>query len=451
VGDLVAARAVVLGGGMAGIFAARCLADVYAEVVVVDRDELTGVRDPRRGVPQGRHLHGLQARGQQAIEELFPGITAEMVDAGAAIGDVSDSIRIYLNGVQASRSPSGLIQLCVTRPFLERHVRTRLRALPNVTFLEGRDILGLEASADGRRVTGVRVQHRDQPGDGEVMVADLVVDASGRGSRTPVWLAGLGYPRVAEERIKIGLRYASRHYKILTSPFRDDEVEIAVLSSPATPRGAICMRTEDDRAVITAYGILDDQPPTDPAGFDDFLRSLQVPDIHESLQGLEPVDDPIPYHFPANLRRRYEHMPRLPEGLLVVGDAVSSFNPAYAQGMTVAALSALTLSRHLAANAVPEPLPFFRDLAESAVDGAWEMMTSADLSHPRVEGHRDLKMRIGHAYIGRVQTAATRDPVVAAAYLRVFALVASPEILTHPRMILRVLRNSRGSRKSTVA
>jgi 2-polyprenyl-6-methoxyphenol hydroxylase-like FAD-dependent oxidoreductase len=209
VGTPMGDRVVVLGGSLGGMFAARVLAESYQEVLLVDRDALHGVSGPRRGVPHGRHAHGLVARGHEILEAQFPGLTEELDAAGVKAGDFSGDIRWYFGGRLLRQVRSGLVSVPATRPVLEHHVRLHVEAIPNVTFLERHDILGLTTTPDRRRVTGVRVRGQE-PGDEErELLADLVVDTTGRGSRTPAWLAELGYTRPEEERVKIGLAYTT--------------------------------------------------------------------------------------------------------------------------------------------------------------------------------------------------------------------------------------------------
>ncbi|MFE7133718.1 FAD-dependent oxidoreductase [Streptomyces sp. NPDC057638] len=423
-------RAVVLGGSMAGLFSARVLSEVFAEVTIVDRDELTGPNEARRGLPQRNHLHGLLARGQQIVEEYFPGITEEMRAGGAHIGDVADDVRWIINGKRLAKVRSGLMALTSSRPFLERYVRDRVVAIPEVTIAQNADILRLATTEDQRRVTGVVVRRN---GAEETIEADLVVDATGRGSRTPVWVQGLGYGPVPEEKHKIGLGYTTRYYRVPDEAF-EGNISINTVASAGVPRGAICQKVDGGRAIVTAYGILGDHPPTDPEGFLDFLKTLAAPDIHEVLQVSEPLDEPAGYKFPANLRRNYHRMTDFPAGLLVAGDAVCSFNPSYAQGMTVAALGSLVLRRHVTASRTPDPLAYFGDLATDAVDGCWSMAIGADLSFPEVEGERTEAVLQGHALIARVQEAATRDTSVARAYMRVIGLVDPPSALSSPEI-----------------
>jgi 2-polyprenyl-6-methoxyphenol hydroxylase-like FAD-dependent oxidoreductase len=434
-------RAVVLGASMAGLLAARVLADAYGQVTVIDRDELPEAGAHRRGVPQGRHLHGLLARGQQALEELLPGLTAELIAQGAPAGDMLADTRLYLSGHRLRQARTGLVVLCASRPVLEGHVRARVRAIPNLRFLDRCDILGLAATPDGRRVTGVRVLRRADGSAAQLLGADLVVDATGRGARTPMWLEALGYPRPRQEQVRIGLGYASRTYRLPADALAGD---LAVLqaATPGHPRTGGLQRLEGDRWMLTLGGILGDHPPTDADGFLEFARSLRFPDIYETVRDAEPLDDPVSFRFPASVRHRYERLGRFPDGLLVVGDAVASFNPVYGQGMSVAALEALTLRRHLERGTRPQPRRFFADLAR-VVDVPWEIAAGGDLVFPEVQGRRTPKGRLLNAYITRLHAAAARDASLADAFVRVAGLVAPPQTLLHPRVAVRVVRPSR--------
>jgi 2-polyprenyl-6-methoxyphenol hydroxylase-like FAD-dependent oxidoreductase len=433
-------RAVVLGASMAGLLAARVLADSYGQVAVLDRDQLPHTGTNRRGVPHGRHLHALLAAGQQVLEELFPGFSADLVAQGAAAGDVLGNGRWYLNGHLLRQAPTGLVGLCASRPFLEGHVRARVRTLPNVAFLDGCQVVGLATTPDGRRVTGARVLRPVNGGAEQTLGADLVVDATGRGSRTPTWLEALGYSRPETERVRIGLGYATRTYRLPPDPLGHD---LGALHAPTPqhPRGAAFLRLEGDRWMVTLVGILGDHPPTDPDGFLAFARSLQFQDIYQAIRDGEPLDDPVGFRFPASVRHRYERLARFPDGLLVLGDAVCSFNPIYAQGMSVAALEALTLRRHLQRGTRPQPRRFSGDLAR-VVDVPWDIAVGGDLVFPGVPGRRTTKVRLVNAYLARLHAAAAHDPDLASAFMRVAGLVAPPRSLLRPGVAVRVLRAS---------
>ena len=435
--DIRGDRAVVLGGSMAGLLAARVLADAYAEVVVVERDELPDAAAHRRGVPQSRHIHGLLARGQHALEQLFDGLTAELVGRGAPAGDMQEGIRAYLGGHRLRPGPSGLLALQASRPLLEAGLRARVRTLPCVEFMDRCDVAGLTASDDGR-VTGARVIARLDGSAEQTLTADLVVDATGRGSRTPAWLEMLGYPRPPVERVRIGLGYASRTYRLVPG-LLDGDLGILTAATPDHPRGGALAAMENDRFLVTLFGILGDHPPTDPGGFTDFAATLQFPDIHQALRDAEPLDEPVPFRHPASVRHRYERLSRFPESLLVMGDAMCTFNPIYGQGMSVVALQALALRAHLQQHTRPQPVRFFRQIGR-IVDVPWSMATGGDLAFPKVAGQRTMQMRVLNGYLAKLFAGAAHDPRLGRAFLRVAGLVDPPQALLAPGVAARVLR-----------
>lgn len=437
-------RAVVLGGSITGLLAARVLSECYAEVFLVDRDQLTGTTGYRRGVPHGRHAHGLLARGQQILEQHFPGLTDGLRAAGVVTGDFSGDNRWYINGKRLRPSHSGLLCVPATRPMLEAHIRSRVQAIANVTFVDRHDVVGLATTPDRSRVVGARVRaSADVDGTEVTLSADLVIDTTGRGSRTPVWLRELGYAAAEEELVKINLGYSTRHFLLREDIFGTD-LAIIPVASPAHPRGAFFYPTPGDRrrVELTLTGMVGDHPPTDPDGFLEFARSLPVPDIYQAVRDAKPLDDVVGFKFPANVRRHYEKLTAFPEGYLVMGDAVCSFNPLYGQGMSVAALESLTLGRHLRDGVTPQAQRFFQDVAKD-VDAPWQITTGGDLAFAAVEGKRTLRTRIGNAYLARLHAGATQDASLTNAFIRAAGLVDPPQALMRSSVVLRVLRGGK--------
>jgi 2-polyprenyl-6-methoxyphenol hydroxylase-like FAD-dependent oxidoreductase len=420
---------------MAGLMAARVLSESCHQVTVVERDVLPAAAEHRRGVPQSRHLHVLLARGTSILEDLFPGFVAEAVAAGASSADALARVRLLLSGHRLLRRDVGLTSVLAGRPLVESVVRARVRALKAVGFLEGHDVTGLVATPDGRRVTGVRVQ---AGGEAEQTVeADLVVDATGRGSRAPLWLEQWGHGRPEVEKVQVGLAYGTRTYRLPAGAMGGDQL-ILNNAMPGHQRAAVLAEQEDGLVRLTVAGMLGDDPPLDPKGFDAFTAGLRFPDVFEAVRDGEALHDPVGFRYPANVRHRYEHMRSFPDGFLVLGDAVCSFNPVYGHGMTSAAMQAEAVRAVLAGDRAPTWRRYLPAIAR-AVDPAWQISAGGDLAFPGVAGRRTPLIRTVNAYLPRVHAAASQDVEMAARFIRVGALVDRPETLVRPGTVLRVL------------
>jgi flavin-dependent dehydrogenase len=428
-------HAIVLGAGIGGLLAARVLTDHYQRVTLLERDTLAGPA-ARRGVPQARHLHGLMEGGRLIIEELFPGITADAVGCGAPTTEVLSGSRWYLSGRRAAPTSTGLTTLLASRPLLESVIRDRVTAMPGVSLRQGTVADGLLDDGRPGVIAGVRVRS-ETPGPDQLS-ADLVVDATGRASRATEWLARAGLPVPALERIDINLGYSSRTYRYRPDHLGGDRG--VVVSTIPGSRGGGAIMVEGDRWHVTLGGMLGDHPPTDHAGFEAFAATLPVPDIHQLVTDAEPLDDPVPHRFAGSVRRHFERLPAHPDQFMVLGDSLCSFNPIYAQGMTVAAQQALALRACLSEGLDGVPRRFYAR-ATPYIDIAWQMSTGADLSYPGVVGRRTLQIRVRNAYVHRCHIAAHADPAVARTFMRVANLVDPASALLQPAMLARVLRH----------
>jgi 2-polyprenyl-6-methoxyphenol hydroxylase-like FAD-dependent oxidoreductase len=433
-------HAVVIGASVAGLLAARVLADAYERVTIVERDELPAIGNGRRAVPQGSHAHVMLASGQRAIEELLPGITDELCAAGAQSCKSMREIRFVIAGHEMTREAVGADVLLASRPLIEGHVRRRVLGLANVTVRERCEAVELLTSPDRERVTAVRIRGRAGEGGEERLDADLVGAASGRGARVPALLEALGYPRPLEERLTVDLSYVSRRVRPRPGALGADKL-IAVGARPGLPRGVMLIAQEDHWILtVSGYGV-EHHPPTDEEGYLEFVATVAPPDVLAAIRDSEPLGDLITHGFPANQRRRYERLKRFPAGLLVVGDAISSFNPLYGQGMSVAALEAIELRRCLEHGEQRLARRFFR-AAGKVVGQAWAMAVGGDLALPEVEGHRSRVLRLTNAYVERLLRVAEHDPIVAAAFGDVGDLLAPPQEIMRPRILWRVLRGN---------
>ncbi|HEX8095341.1 FAD-dependent monooxygenase [Jatrophihabitans sp.] len=442
-----ARSAVVVGASIGGLLAARVLSDRYDHVVILDRDVLPAGAAARRAVPQGRQLHVLLSRGKEALDELFPGLSAELNARGAPLVDLHDDVHWYNDGQRMLRAPSPLIAVGISRPLLEDALRARVAALPGVEIRSPVEVLGLTATADGSRVTGVRLLTPGPEGGERTLAADLVLDASGRGSRTPLWLAELGYQAPPEEQVRVDVTYVTRTYR--REPHHLEGLSGALTNAvPGSPRAGIVAVQEDGRYAVALSGMLGEEPPTDDEGMAAFADSLAAPQVGEIVRTAVAQSPPVKMRFPVSTRRRYERLRRFPAGYLVMADALCSFNPIYGQGMTVAALEALLLRRLLTkGNQGTDQLArrFFAGAAR-VIDGPWSIAVGTDLRFPEVIGRRTPKVRFVNAYVHRLHVAAVADPVLGAAFLRVLNLVDPPTRLLAPGIVVRVLRGSLGRR-----
>ena len=435
-------HAVVLGASMSGLLAARVLSDFYRTVTVVERDVLPADDAQRRGVPQGQHTHALWPRGSQILDTFFPGLLAELIADGCMVWDDGDFSRfcVCFGGHPFVRSgsfpdfqPSDAVY-CPSRPFLEGHCRRRVCAIPNVALMDGHDVDGLTSDADGSRITGISVTSRSG-GEKRSLTTDLVVDATGRGSRTPAFLEHLGFERPIEDEVVMRLTYASQLLQIPTGLHK--EVLEFVGQVPQRPTGMALLAQENNTWMLTVFGMVGREPPADHVGMLRFIEDFTPAHVMSALRCAEPLGEVARYHIPSSRWRRYDKMRRFPAGLLVFGDAIASFDPVYGQGMTVAALQALELDRCLRRGSKNLAARYFRAAAKP-IGVAWQLAVGGDLTVPEVDGPRTLSTRLLNRYVDRVQAAAETDTVIAKRFIRVAGFHDSPASLMLPAVVVRV-------------
>lgn len=431
--DRTFGRVVVLGGGIGGLLAARALAEHAEEIHVLDRDTLAGGASARACVPQGRHVHAFLARGVAAVESLLPGVLESLVDRGGITGDALAHVRWCPGGVRFARTSSDLRVLFASRPLIEAAIRERVVATPGVRLRAEQVGIGLLGDRGG--VRGVVVA--DEDGKPSEIEADLVVDATGRSSRSSSWLEALGLPPPPEDRIPVGVTYASVPIEIPSGVLGGD---LAILcgATPAVPRSGVLHATEGGRAILSLGSLRGERPPRDWAGMLAHAATLALPDVADVARRATPLADVATYRVGFSVRRRHDLAPL--RGYLPLGDALCAFNPVYAQGMSIAAIAAEALREACRSGENPSAVPqrYFAKI-ERDVSTAWGMGVAADLRFPWVEGRRTLRLRAINRWIGLVQRAAAVDPAVARGFVRVASLVDGREALLARRFVRRVL------------
>lgn len=434
---------IVIGGSMAGLLAARVLTAHFDRVTLIERDRFPTEPVFRPGVPQARHVHVLWTRGREVTELLFPGLEDALLAADAQeIRVPADVLWLTSAGWRERFDVTRLLTL--SRPLLDWTVRTRLTCASGSSGDDEPSRARVDV-LDGRQVTGLLPRGKDVAGvllrSGEDIRADLVVDATGRGSRAPSWLAGLGYPAPPETRVDPLLGYASRCYAI--PPGFDPGWKALYIQAdpPATRRTGGLFPQEGGRWICSLSGAGRDYGPVEEDAFLDFAKGLRSPVLYEAIQEAEPLTPITAFRRTANHRRHYERMPAWPRGFVVIGDAACAFNPIYGQGMSVAAVAALALDRCLREPGSDFERRFQRGAARSAA-GAWLVATGEDLRYRETEAASvRLRTRLINAYVDQVVAAANVDQRVCERLVRVLALMAAPTSLFAPAVLALVAAN----------
>lgn len=432
-------HAIVIGASMAGLLAAHVLSDYFERVTVIERDRLPEGEQARKGVPQGQHIHILLNKGASILEDLFPDLFPALEKDGAIAVDRVANTRWYHFGVWKAQFESHLKGYMQSRPFLEWHVRDQLRQRSNISFIEGCEVAQLRATADQSRITGVHLRYHTPERGEEDHLADLVVDASGRGSRSPQWLAALGYGKVEETRVQVDVGYATRIYQPPKHVAPDWKVLIVFPTPGEGKRAGAIFPIEGNRWMVTLFGWSRDYAPDDDSGFLSYARSLPMPDLYDAIKEAQPLSPITTHKYPANQRRHYERLARFPEGLIILGDAACSFDPIYGQGMTVAALEANTLNTCLRQQSSAGLAKRFQKAIAKVLDVPWLLATNEDFRFPETQGQRPRWTGLLHWYTRRLFGLAASNPGTTLRSYEVLNMVKPPTALFGPRLLLAVL------------
>lgn len=427
-------HAIVIGASTTGLAATAVAARHFDRVTNIDRDALPDQPKWRKGVPQSRHGHILLKGGQNVFNHYFPGLTTDMLDKGSVEVDMANDLCWHHFGGWKKRFDSGFTMQCQTKGFLEFYVRQRLAQVPNVTFVQSAKLEGY-LSKD-RRITGVRLE------GGTTLDADLVIDASGRNSETPAHLKGLGFGTPEIDELKVDVGYSTTMFK--PGDAARDWKGMLIHSKPPSRRTASLLPTEGGNWIVTLIGWNGDHPPGDIEAYLEWTKGLPVPDLHQALRQATPLEPVYRWRFPSNLRRRYDRLASAPDGLVVIGDANTSLNPIYAQGMSHGAIGAsildtcLTEQRTTVGNDRISGLSRrFHTAYSRFLDECWFTSTVEDYGADASRSSGRMVSRIASWYLKKVVEMAWHDEAVAREFIDVMHMQKSPTTLMRAGLLLR--------------
>jgi 2-polyprenyl-6-methoxyphenol hydroxylase-like FAD-dependent oxidoreductase len=435
-------RAVVIGAGMSGLPAARALADHFEEVIVLERDSLPAEATPRLGAPQSWHLHGLLGGGQRALGALFPGFELDLARAGAVTLRVGLDLRYERQGYDPfPQRDLGWVSYAMTRPLIELTLRRRLEQHGNITLRQCCRALEIAASPDG--VAVIAIHFETTRGRRETLSADLVVDASARGSSTLALLRSIGSPLPEETKIGVDIGYASTVFAIPDNAPSDWKGVVTYPSAPESGRGCFLVPVENNCWMVAVSGRRGDWPPGDEDGFLAHAHGLRTPTLYNTIKQAKRVSEIKRFGFSESVWRHFEQLERLPRGLLPIGDLICCFNPVYGQGMSVAAQEACLLHRLLQTRAGGgDPLvglgEVFLSEAQVLIESPWALAAIPDFVYPDTRGQRPVDFGNALSFASALTRIAARDPAVHKLMMEVQHLLKPRSAYRDPEFMLKV-------------
>lgn len=433
-------KAIIIGAGIGGLAAAAALSKHFAAVEIIDRDTLPDHIAPRLGVGQGAHTHQLLKAGELALERLLPGITADFAKAGAVSMRVGKDIKVYDFGGWMEDCDAGFDVTSLSRPAYEGVLRARVAALPNVT-LRGETPITRFAIAEGR-CTGVELA------DGSTLGADLVVDSTGLTAPLVKQLAEDGHAEFPTEEIRINVAYTTARFR-KPDAWRDEQLGFFVLPSPPHNEFGLLLPIEEDQWILSLGRRGGEAPPRDPEGFKAYAKGLVAPEVFERIKDAEIVGDLRTFRKPTATRHLIWQATKWPDGLIPMGDAMSSVNPTYGQGMTVAtceadALEAILAKRTSLDGLVAEYLPVAGEISTRA----WNLSANSDYVYPQTEGERPPNFAMSRAIAATLRKLSDEDPEFRILRYRLIHMIESLTALQEGPMGIRFFTALQGSMAS---
>lgn len=425
---------------MGGLLAAAALSDAFGKITIIEKDSLAGSPRFRNGVAQGAHVHTLLGYGVEAMDSLIPGLMADIYSAGAV--KIRRNFDIWFHdaiGPTPIRDV-GILTPSVTRPLLEHVTRQRVLALPNVDLRDATKMLDFEIDEQGG-VSGIRVLNEDTY---ESISADLIVECSGRASKLETWLAGHGFGEAPSQRLKILMGYTSGFFR-MPDDIAATGKACLMLAVPPGYRAAYLTPVDGNMWLATMYGRGKDTAPPDPEGFVTWAKGLPHPVVHDMLVRADPVSKFKTYKIPYGVWYRYDQVPNFPRNLIPLGESLTSFNPMYGQGMSLAAGQALSL-REAIKGGLDAHMPARYFGGCNWLNGVgWSVMETRDFAYDCTSGDRPADLEARWQAAAAIRILAETDSEVHALSVRVTHLLESPSELGRPEIIEKAKELSLGA------
>jgi len=438
--------ALVIGGSISGLLASKALSRHFDRVVLLERDKFPEKPMSRGGVPQGGHLHALMSGGAFVIEEMVPGFFRDLEKNGSMIVDATRDMALHFFNAWQPRDLCGIPYFMQSRAFLDWSIIQRLKKEKNIELRDDCFVSELLTSQDRTRVTGVKLKNRTTEKE-EEMSADLVVDAGGRSSRTPIWLEALGYAKPPKEEVKIDICYTSRNFQMDDAP-RDWNAMFIYPMPPRTTRMGGLMHQDNGEFIATLAGYFNDQAPEDLDGYLEYAKTLNSPEMYDALKNAEPRGEARVFRLPSARRLRFDKLKRFPAGLICLGAAVCSFNPIWGQGMTSGALQAQALGKCLEQKGLDDD--FYRSYFKAQkkiCDVPWTLAGAEDFRYAKTEGKRPFGIKILHWYTAQVYELMAQDHEAYTEFIKTIHFLQGPEAFFKPKIFFKVVKWLFSSRK----
>lgn len=432
-------KAIVIGGSIAGKLAAKALSNAFKEVIIIEAGERWNGKSSRKRVPQSNHPHVLLKGGEKAIEELFPNITNELIEAGSVVHNFTRDLKWHQFGLWKQPFTGEVHMIQQSRFLLEWHIQKRIDQVSNITIKYETVIEGLLIDGKCNKVCGVKAKCLET-GTQEEIQADIVVDASGFGSKSIAWLREYNI-EVQEEKARIDLFYTTRMFKLKENEKLDYCNTLMSPSFPDNPYGVLIQTIEDNRYFVTFSGYANEKAPQTDGEFYNFAENLSISNVTDFLNKAEAISHIKTYKIPYQVRRRFDLVDNLPERLLIVGDAHCRFDPVFGQGVSVAAMEAHQLQVLLQRKQKLDKAftqQFYKETAH-IIQTPWEMTTTEISRHPQLKRELTIKQKFQLWYTKQIYQLSAIDSDVYIRLVRVMNLIRSPLHLFHPKVLFAVL------------